>query len=423
MAVRQLVEHTAHAFGGIVLNMAHIGFHNILAEKTDHLFQLGDALFVGGDLRLQVVDVLRQVADGVGRTRQQSGERFLAEGAAINQLEIVDIDAFLLDIDRKRRHGTRRDAANIRVMATASDPEADFAIVVIENRRAYCKIGQMRAAIIRRVDEEHIARLDVAVFADGGGDGCIHGTQMHRHMRRIGDEIACRVENCAGKVETFLDVHRIGGVLKRHAHLLGYGHEEIVENLQHDRIGFGADGRAGGQRLDARQHHMVMRGQASLPAIFDDDGLVFLDDDCRAGDGLAALHLLTQDDARIVQRALREEAGPFGGCRFQIAVERLGAFGLASTSANGFNFHCVDNESLVFRNEAETALMGGLELGAKTVGIILCREGGFNGEHRVGARIADVGAQMTLHGFSLYALGQKFNDAFLRQFFAEFFQG
>jgi len=101
----------------------------------------------------------------------------------------------------------------------------------------------------------------------------------------------------------------------------------------------------------------------------------------------------------------------------------LGAFGFACATTHGFDFHRVDNESLVFSNEAETALMGCLEFGAKTVGIVLSREGGFNREHRVGARIADVGAQMTLHGCGFYALSQKFGHAFLRQFFTQFFQG
>ena len=46
-----------------------------------------------------------------------------------------------------------------------------------------------------------------------------------------------RVEHRAGEVEPLLDVDRIGGVLQRHAHLLGDRHEEVVEDLQHHRIG------------------------------------------------------------------------------------------------------------------------------------------------------------------------------------------
>ena len=52
---------------------------------------------------------------------------------------------------------------------------------------------------------------------------------------------AVAVEDRAGEIEPLLDVDRVGGVLQRHAHLLGDRHEEVVEHLEHDRIGLGAD--------------------------------------------------------------------------------------------------------------------------------------------------------------------------------------
>ena len=64
---------------------------------------------------------------------------------------------------------------------------------------------------------------------------------MHRHVRRIGDQRAVGGEHRAGEIEPLLDVHRIGGVLQRHAHLLGDRHEQVVEHFQHHRIGLGAD--------------------------------------------------------------------------------------------------------------------------------------------------------------------------------------
>ena len=80
---------------------------------------------------------------------------------------------------------------------------------------------------------------------------------MHRHVRGVGDEAALAVEHGAGKVEPLLDVDRIGGVLQRHPHLLGDRHEEMVEDLEHDRVGLGADRLAPGHRLDAGHQHMV----------------------------------------------------------------------------------------------------------------------------------------------------------------------
>jgi len=72
----------------------------------DHLVQLLHALFVGRDLRLDVVDVLQRIAGGIFRAVEEVVERLFAEAAAIHQLEVVDVDAFFLDRGRVRRHRT-----------------------------------------------------------------------------------------------------------------------------------------------------------------------------------------------------------------------------------------------------------------------------------------------------------------------------
>ena len=64
---------------------------------------------------------------------------------------------------------------------------------------------------------------------------------MHRHVRRVGDQVARGIEQRAGEVEPLLDVDRVGGVLQPQAHLLGDGHEQVVEDLEHHRVGLGAD--------------------------------------------------------------------------------------------------------------------------------------------------------------------------------------
>ncbi len=102
---------------------------------------------------------------------------------------------------------------------------------------------------------------------------------MHRHVRRVGDQRAVMGEHRAGEIEPLLDVDRIGGVLQRHAHLLGDRHEEIVEHLQHHRIGMGADGVRALELFRARQHQMILARELGLPAGLDHDGLVRLDDD------------------------------------------------------------------------------------------------------------------------------------------------
>src|SRR6185295_15971573 len=86
------------------------------------------------------------------------------------------------------------------------------------------------------------------------------------------------------KVETLLNIDRMGGVLQHDTHLFGDRHEEIVENLEHDRIGAGADRGASGKRRDAPQHDMVAGRDLSAPAGLDDYGLIGLDDESRAVD-------------------------------------------------------------------------------------------------------------------------------------------
>ena len=130
-------------------------------------------------------------------------------------------------------------------------------------------------------------------------------------MGRVGDQAGLGVEDRAGEVQAFLDVHRVRGVLQAVAHLLGDGHEEVVEDLQHDRIGLGADGAALGTRLDAAQHDVVLPGQLGLPAGFDDRGLVGLGDDGRASDLVAARQRLAHRAARRARRR-RCTCGPGG---------------------------------------------------------------------------------------------------------------
>jgi hypothetical protein len=86
------------------------------------------------------------------------------------------------------------------------------------------------------------------------------------------------------------------GFLQRFAHLLGDGHEEVVEHFQHHRVGIGADGKIARLGLNALQHEMIARGQLRLPARLDDHRLVVFDKDGRAGYGLAAGDIAAPDD-------------------------------------------------------------------------------------------------------------------------------
>ena len=90
---------------------------------------------------------------------------------------------------RVRRHRAGRDAADIGMVSARRHPEQDLALAGVEDRRADRDVGQMRAAVIGRVDRIDVARRDPAlVLADDGLDRAVHRAEMHRHVRRVGDE-------------------------------------------------------------------------------------------------------------------------------------------------------------------------------------------------------------------------------------------
>jgi hypothetical protein len=113
----QPVDHAAHALRGVVLHVLHVGFDDRHREVHDHLAQLLHAFLVGGDLRLHVVDVLQRIARRILRAKQRVIKLLLAEFSLIDDLEVVEQDAFLVDGRGVRRHRAGRDAADIGVMA------------------------------------------------------------------------------------------------------------------------------------------------------------------------------------------------------------------------------------------------------------------------------------------------------------------
>ena len=176
---------------------------------------------------------------------------------------------------------------------------------------------------------------------------------MHRHVRRVGDQRAVGGEHRAGEIEPLLDVDRIGGVLQRHAHLLGDRHEQVVEHFEHDRIGVGADRVAARQRHGALQHQVVLGGDLGAPAVLDHDGLMRLDDDRRAHHRVAGRKLRAGEDRGVVPGAAGIEAGGAdrrgqgGGGDVE---HRLGKFRAA---ADRFDRHRFDHELLGLVDEAE----------------------------------------------------------------------
>ena len=184
--------------------------HHVETEMRNHAPHFAHAFFVGGDLGLQVGNILFGIAAGILARGQKVVQRLLLQVTAIDHLEVVDDDPLLADVGGKRRHGTGRHAADIGVVAAARHIEQDGRIVVGEDRRHHGNVGQVGAAVVRRVEHVNVTRRHLRILLNDGFDRAVHRAQMHRHVRRVGDQLTALVENRAGEIEPLLDVDRIG---------------------------------------------------------------------------------------------------------------------------------------------------------------------------------------------------------------------
>ncbi len=281
-------------------------------------------------MRLEVGEVLRRVARGIAAAREQRHGFRLAQAPRLDQQEIVDQHALFLDAGAVGRHRARRGAADIGLVAARGDIEPHRPRAVLgEDRHDHRHVGKMRAAVIGRVQHIDVARLHAAPVgalrarADHRAHAFAHRAQMNRQMRRVGDKRSGAVEQRAGKIQPLLDIHRIGGVLQRHAHLLGDRHEEIVEHFQHHRIDAGADRRAGTPRLRALQHEIAPPVDPRAPSGLDERGRRRLDDDRRPGKFCPGTERFAVIDRDRVRAAIEEDVRLRDGLRLGGPVRQL----------------------------------------------------------------------------------------------------
>ncbi len=192
---------------------------------------------------------------------------------------------------------------------------------------------------------------------------------MHRHVRRIGDEVAFRIEHRAREIEPLLDVHRLRGVTQRLPHLLGNRHVEVVEHLEQDRVSVEAETlvASGGA---PRHHDIIARVECELPARLDNDGLVRLDHECRSIDALGGRDLVAQPDGRIVPGATGVDAGM--ARHVQSSIGTAGRHGcrpvtgvvVARCRARGLDLERGGDDGLVRRHEAKLRAVPAFEGGA-----------------------------------------------------------
>ncbi|MNX61188.1 hypothetical protein D3C86_921150 [compost metagenome] len=331
-----------------------------------HAQQLLYALLVGGDLRVHVGDVLIRIARGPAARAQDVARGLLAEFAVLHQLEVGKEHALVFHRLGIRRHRTRRRAADIRMVPTRSDVEQDLAAGVIEHRGNDRHVGQVRAAVVRVIHHVGVARHHAAgVGVHDRAHRFTHGPQVHRHVRRVGDQTGLRIKNGAREIQALLDVHGIRRVLQAVAHLLGYRHEEVVEHLQHHRVRLRTDAAPIGTRLDAPDHKMILRRQFRLPAGFHHGRLVGLGDDGGARHHVAARHVFAHVQRRLAPFARAVHVDHAAGRQGAVAGPRHRRFADALAATGGFHRNGFNDEFAIGHQEGIALPIRGFEIATR----------------------------------------------------------
>ena len=122
------------------------------------------------------------------------------EAAFGDELHVVEQHAFLVDVRRVGRHRARRDAADVGVMAARGDEELGLSMPIRDRRSRSRNTGAITVTSGRCVPPLYGAfstntsprRMRARAPVDDGRDALAHRAQVHRHVRRVGDEVAAR---------------------------------------------------------------------------------------------------------------------------------------------------------------------------------------------------------------------------------------
>ena len=239
LAVVQRGDDPPDGLGRVLLHVPHVGVHHVQAEvlppscaarrcpsRSPRSGRAGRRGWWPGS------------RDGYSAVVQQLDGLGFPQPPVLDQQPVVDQHPLLLDPGAGGGHGPRRHPADLGVVAAAGHVEPDVVLFRGEDRGDHGDVGQVGAAVVGVVEDIDVAAADPAAVAlDHHLDGLAHGAEVHRHVRGVGDQAAVGVEDRAGEVEPLLDVDRVRGGLQAHAHLFGHRHEQVVEDLQHHRVG------------------------------------------------------------------------------------------------------------------------------------------------------------------------------------------
>ena len=84
-----------------------------------------------------------------------------------------------------------------------------------------------------------------------------HGSKVYGDVWCVGNQLPSLVEYGAGEIETFLDIDRIGCVLKCIPHLFGDRHKQLVKYFQQHRVDPGSYCGPANKGCRAREDEMI----------------------------------------------------------------------------------------------------------------------------------------------------------------------
>ena len=150
--------------------------------------------------------------------------------AALHQLDRRYYEALLVELCAVGREAAWRLPSNVGVVGLVGGVGDDLAVV--EHGRYDREVGEVGAAYVRVVEEQHVAWLKLApVGLEAHPDGQGHAAEMHGYVLGLGDELPPVVEQGAAVVHPLLDVGAVSRLLEGYTHLLGRVDEGPLDDL------------------------------------------------------------------------------------------------------------------------------------------------------------------------------------------------
>ena len=153
---------------------------------------------------------------------------------------MAQAQALLLDMFAEGRHGSGGQPAHIGMVPAACDKEAGRT-GAHKHRRDRRDVRQMGPSMEGVIADHHITGLErrhrpLLHLGKQIHHGIPHGAQMHGNVGRIGHKGPFGIEQGAGKIEPFADIHRSAGLAQPFPHPFRDHHEAVMEEAQLHRV-------------------------------------------------------------------------------------------------------------------------------------------------------------------------------------------